>query len=77
MIITKKEAAEKEVVEKVICNCCGKEIEKNSHGYMEDYIHIEKTWGYTSSKDGDKTNVDICEECWNKFERNFKIKSII
>ena len=44
---------------------------------MEDYIHIEKTWGYTSSKDGDKTNVDICEECWNKFERNFKIKSII
>jgi hypothetical protein len=76
MVITKKECCENEAVEKIICNCCGEEIVKNAHGYFEDYIHIDKTWGYTSQKDGEKTNVDICEKCWTKIEKSFKIKSI-
>ena len=77
MIITKKELSLGDVTEKIICNCCGREIEKNSHGYFEDYIHIEKTWGYTSQNDGENTNVDICENCWRNFEKSFKINSII
>ena len=66
--------AETEMTEKVICNCCGKEIEKNAHGYMNDYIHIEKTWGYASENDGKEDTADICEKCWRKIMESFKHK---
>ena len=74
MIIKKNILSEKEVTEKVICNCCGKEIEKNAHGYFEDYIHIEKKWGYTSDNDGREDVADICEKCWRNITENFKCK---
>lgn len=60
-------------LDKVICNCCGKEICKDSYGYMHDYIHIEKNWGYFSNKDGEKHSLDICEECYDKLLTKFHI----
>ncbi|NDO45950.1 hypothetical protein [Clostridium sp. MD294] len=57
-------------VEKVLCNCCGKEITKQ-HGYFSDYLHIEKQWGYFSQKDSRKDNFDICENCYDKFVNSF------
>ena len=74
MIVKNKVLNEIEVTEKVICNCCGKEIEKNDHGYFEDYIHIEKKWGYTSDNDGKEDNADICEKCWINITDSFKRK---
>ena len=59
-----------EKVEKVLCNCCGKEIKKEQ-GYFSDHLHIEKQWGYFSQKDGRKDDFDICERCYDKFVNSF------
>ena len=49
MRIFKNTNCEKQEVEKVFCNICGKEIEKDIYGYHRDYLHIEKVWGYNSN----------------------------
>ena len=54
-------------VDEVICNACGKVIEKNASGYFQDYVHIEKQWGYFSGMDGECHSLDMCEECYNRF----------
>jgi hypothetical protein len=73
MIINKKIMVEKEVPENIICNCCGKPIEKIG-GYFKEYVHIEKIWGYGSEKDGEKQSVDLCEKCWDEITNNFIVK---
>jgi len=55
-------------VEKVFCDICKKEIEKDKFGYFFDHVHIEKTWGYNSDKDGEYTELDICEKCFDKLK---------
>lgn len=52
-----------------ICHCCGKKIEG------ADYLHIEKVWGYFSKdKDGQKHQIDLCEECYDNWVQGFKYK---
>ena len=58
-----------EVVTEIICNCCKKSIDTAKN----DFIHIEKEWGYFSNKDGKKQEVDLCEKCWDKITEGFKI----
>ena len=70
MKIYKNEITNSQKVEKVLCNCCGKEIKKE-HGYFADHLHIEKQWGYFSQKDGRKDDFDICESCYDKFVNSF------
>ena len=60
-------------INKVFCNNCGLEIEKDIYGYINDYLHIEKCWGYNSNNDGNIHNFDICEDCYIKLVENFKI----
>ncbi len=74
MIKTEVKMCQTEIVSEVICNVCGKKMEKDKHGYIEDFIHVEKQWGYTSDNDGETETADICESCWNKFKETFKIK---
>lgn len=57
----------------VVCNACGNEIVKNANGYFQDYIHIEKQWGYFSEKDGECHTLDICEDCYNQMIKGFKV----
>ncbi len=59
---------------KVFCNCCGKEI-KMEHGHaVEDFFHLEKTWGYFSGKDGICQSADICEACMEQWMKKFIIQ---
>ena len=58
-----------EVVTEIICDCCKKSIDTAKN----DFIHIEKEWGYFSNKDGKKQEVDLCENCWDKITEGFKI----
>lgn len=53
----------------MVCNCCGKEIDDRK----QDYLCIQKTWGYFSNKDGRKCEVTICESCYDTWEKNFVI----
>lgn len=57
----------------VFCNRCGKEIIRNNFGEFDDYLHIEKTWGYHSKKDGIKQEVDLCESCFDEIVKGFQI----
>ena len=40
-------------IEKVFCNQCGKEIRKQGEMFVEDYLCVEKRWGYFSKKDNE------------------------
>ena len=66
MVKTKSVVDVKEIPEKIICDACGREIEKINDGIFADYYKIEKTWGYFSEKDGRQDSFDICEKCYDK-----------
>ncbi len=63
----------KKVPKKVVCNICGLNIQLNKDGYFNDYLHIEKQWGYFSKKDGVAHSIDICENCYDKVISQMKI----
>lgn len=62
-----------EKVDKVFCNMCGNQIKTDKCGNLEDYIHIEKKWGYNSNMDGEKHSFDLCQECYTKMIEKLKI----
>lgn len=64
----------KEIDYDVVCNMCGKKLEKDKYGYFPDYFHGEMTWGYNSRKDGRRDVFDLCEKCYDNFINGFKIK---
>ena len=45
-----------------ICNGCGKKI----NGKEQDFLHVQKEWGYFSSKDMELHEFYLCEECYDK-----------
>jgi len=42
-----------------------------------DYIHVDKAWGYCSDKDNQVHSFDICESCYDRWIKTFKIKPTI
>lgn len=57
----------------VKCNCCGKDIATDKFGYTSDYLSVEKRWGYGSTFDNEVHSFDICEDCYKKLIKEFKI----
>lgn len=51
------------MMEQKICNFCGKILDASK----EDYLYIEKEWGYFSEKDGRRDRIRICESCYDKW----------
>jgi hypothetical protein len=51
------------VVEDVHCDTCGKST-TNDTNVGPDYATLESCWGYGSSNDGSKYNIDLCETCF-------------
>ena len=49
------------VLARVVCDGCGRELEPR-----EDFLTIEKTWGYHSHRDGETTRLDLCEACFDE-----------
>ena len=64
---------EKKEVEKIICNKCGKEILVKNGISEEDVLSIQKRWGYFSNKDNEVHEIDLCEECYDKWIATFAI----
>ncbi len=60
-------------VEKIICNCCKKEIDVENGILQGDVLTVEKRWNYFSNKDNEVHRFDICEECYDKFVQTFQI----
>jgi hypothetical protein len=65
------------VIDDVICNCCGKPIQKDKNmcgnQMIYDYLDISKAWGYLSNHDTELHKCQICEDCCMKIASTFKI----
>ena len=60
--------------DKTFCNCCGKEFSMQGELFLEEFLHIEKQWGYFSAQDGTNLSADVCEECLMNWMKTFKYK---
>ena len=45
---------------------CGRKIVFGEKHNKEDYVLIQKAWGYFSDKDGKKYTLRMCENCYDK-----------
>ena len=50
------------------CNSCGKLISE-----MKDFLQIKKNWGYFSKHDLEQHKFLMCEECYDKLVKSFRI----
>ena len=50
-----------------------KRISPGNEIVKEGILSVEKCWGYFSEKDGEIHELDLCEECYNKLIKQFKI----
>ncbi|CAB1251446.1 protein of unknown function [Ruminococcaceae bacterium BL-6] len=69
---------EKSIVDNIICNCCGRPIGKENKNLIgepifDEYLEINKLWGYLSNKEGEEDSFHICESCYDKWVSTFKI----
>lgn len=60
-------------MERLKCNCCGKEIVTVNGIQKEDVLDIVKDWGYFSNKDMQRHHIIVCENCYDKWILSFKI----
>ena len=60
-------------IDKISCNCCGKELLLENNILKEGCFHVDYSFGYFSKKDGTKHQWDLCEECYDKMVKNFAI----
>ena len=57
----------------IYCNRCGRRLEGTDLLPGEEGLHIEKSWGYFSGKDGESCSFDLCEECFDEITKGFLI----
>lgn len=70
---TKKVLTETDEIYEIYCNMCGKAIKKDQFGKFYDYLSVDKKWGYLSCFDGQLHSFDLCDECYKKVAKSFKI----
>lgn len=58
------------------CNMCGKKI-KETGLEREDYLMIDKNWGYFSDKDGERHRIVLCETCYDMWIKSLKIPPVV
>lgn len=61
-------------VSKIVCNRCGREIPVVKGVPQEDFLEVEKRWGYFSEKDNQVDRFELCEDCYDEFVKGFQIK---
>jgi hypothetical protein len=60
-------------VESVTCNKCGKPIKKESYGYWDTFISVDKRWAYGTEWDGETHSFDLCEHCYRELIAQFAV----
>lgn len=80
---------ERPLLDRVTCDRCGAEAEKQSEGQwnpfgtpytmfhepsFKEYFVIRKSWGYWSSKDNQNHEAVICENCYDEIFKEVKFK---
>ena len=64
---------ERKILEKVLCNCCGRELAMTGRHVAEGVMRVQQDWGYFSSRDLVRHEFDMCEACYDKMIREFQI----
>lgn len=59
-------------VKSIICNCCGKKIELVHEYNITDINNIIIEFGYGSRFDLSAWEIDICDDCIEKWIQSFK-----
>ena len=54
----------KKAVDKIYCDICGSCCTDDNCG--DEYATLEALWGYCSSKDESKFDIQICERCFDE-----------
>lgn len=67
---------EEQVLEKLICNCCGKEIPLHKCLPLKGVLQVRLVWGYGSGKDGMMDTFDLCEDCYDRLTAEFQIPPV-
>ncbi|OGZ57864.1 MAG: hypothetical protein A3B96_03510 [Candidatus Spechtbacteria bacterium RIFCSPHIGHO2_02_FULL_43_15b] len=82
--VTHTEFATKEVVDDIICNACGnscKYASSDDYGGIRlvalEFADLSVEWGYGSEKDGERHESALCESCYDKFVKSFKIPPVV
>lgn len=57
----------------VICNGCGRELKVENGVLKEGCFEGRQTFGYFSSMDGEQHSFDLCEDCYRKMLRQFRV----
>jgi hypothetical protein len=47
------------------CNKCGRQLKVENDLPKEDYVLIQKNWGYFSNKDTSVHTLLLCEHCYD------------
>ena len=55
----------------IYCNKCKKQINSNQGMNREEFLRVEKVWGYFSGKDNRVDRFDLCEECYDALIESF------
>lgn len=64
---------EKKILEKVLCNCCGRALSLSGGHVTEGVLHVHKEWGFFSDKDLLCHEFDLCEQCYDKITAGFTL----
>ena len=56
-----------------VCNKCGKAFARVNDIYREDFLEINKDWGFFSVKDGKTYRFAICEDCCESLVKSFVV----
>lgn len=54
----------KKVEDRVYCDICSSSCTSDNFG--SEYATLEALWGYGSQKDGEKFDIQICENCFDE-----------
>ncbi len=57
----------------ITCNMCAKNIKIHRGILMEDIFEGYKEWGYFSNKDLEVHEFTLCEDCYDRMIKSFKI----
>ena len=75
-VYTDTEVLDKEL-EQVTCNQCGRKLQVRDGIVREGCFSIHYKFDYFSNKDGYIYNIDLCEECFDKWTKQFSIPAQI
>lgn len=62
----------RKVEDKVFCDICGQSCTLDQFG--SEYATLEAQWGYSSKRDGQKFDIQICEKCFEEILEWIKTK---